>query len=84
MYPSILLPLFLNSTIIVVIHNPLTTLYFIDQMEKVDYHLLFDLSLEDKKLRIKVRITRIWDSVNPMLNNELMSVDCVMVDKKVF
>lgn len=49
----------------------------------MDYHLLSDLTLDNKGWRIKIRITRIWDSVNPTLNNQLISLDCIIVDEKV-
>jgi hypothetical protein len=47
------------------------------------YNLLSDLTQEKKNWEIKVRIVRIWESTNPASNNEVMSLDCMLLDEKV-
>ena len=44
--------------------------------------LLTALSTRDDSCTIKVKVLRLWDSMN-LSTNEVMSVDMVLADKKV-
>ena len=47
------------------------------------YNLLDEINTEKDDWNIKVRVTRMWEVLNLKTNNELMSVDLVLLDEKV-
>ena len=47
------------------------------------YNLLDEIDTEKDDWTIKVRVTRMWEVLNIKTNNELMSVDLVLLDEKV-
>ena len=77
--------IFLDIVIILIFIyvNAFDILYFFLQNKKMEYSLLSDLSLQRQNRRIKVRIERIWDSINPKVDNQLLSVDCILIDEKI-
>ncbi|KAK9987794.1 hypothetical protein SO802_028033 [Lithocarpus litseifolius] len=46
------------------------------------YNLLDEIDTERDDWNIKVRVTRMWEVLNIKTNNELMSVDLVLLDEK--
>lgn len=47
------------------------------------YNLLDEIDTEKDDWNIRVRVTRMWKVLNIKTNNELMSVDLVLLDEKV-
>ena len=47
------------------------------------YNLLDKIDTEKDDWNIRVRVTRMWEVLNIKTNNELMSVDLVLLDEKV-
>ena len=47
------------------------------------YDLLDEINTEKDNWNIRVRVTRMWEVLNIKTNNELMSVDLVLLDEKV-
>ena len=47
------------------------------------YNLLDEVDSEKDDWDIRVRVTRMWEVLNIKTNNELMSVDLVLLDEKV-
>ena len=47
------------------------------------YNLLDEIDTEKHNWNIRVRVTRMWEVLNIKTNNELMSVDLVLLDEKV-
>ena len=47
------------------------------------YNLLDEIDTEKDDWNIRVRVTRMWEVLNIKTNNELMSVDLVLLDEKV-
>ena len=47
------------------------------------YNLLDEIDTEKDNWNIRVRVTRMWEVLNIKTNNELMSVDLVLLDEKV-
>ena len=63
-------------------------LFFIYYFIKIDrrnqkYNLLDEIDTEKDDWNIKVRVTRMWEVLNIKTNNELISVDLVLLDEKV-
>ena len=46
-------------------------------------NLLDEIDTEKYNWNIRVRVTRMWEVLNSKTNNELMSVDLVLLDKKI-
>ncbi|KAL0005492.1 hypothetical protein SO802_013053 [Lithocarpus litseifolius] len=46
------------------------------------YNLLDEINTEKDDWNIRVRVTRMWEVLNIKTNNELMSVDLVLLDEK--
>ena len=46
-------------------------------------NLLDEIDTEKYNWNIRVRVTRMWEVLNIKTNNELMSVDLVLLDEKV-
>ena len=47
------------------------------------YNLLDEINTEKDDWNIRVRVTRMWEVLNIKTNNELMSIDLVLLDEKV-
>ena len=47
------------------------------------YNLLDEIDTKKDDWNIRVRVTRMWENLNIKTNNELMSVDLVLLDEKV-
>ena len=47
------------------------------------YNLLDEVDSEKDDWDIRVRVTRMWEVLNIKTNNQLMSVDLVLLDEKV-
>ena len=47
------------------------------------YNLLDEIDTKKDNWNIRVRVTRMWEVLNIKTNNELMSVDLVLLDEKV-
>ena len=47
------------------------------------YNLLDEINTEKYDWNIRVKVTRMWEVLNIKTNNELMSVDLVLLDEKV-
>ena len=47
------------------------------------YNLLDEIDSEKDDWDIRVRVTRMWEVLNIKTNNQLMSVDLVLLDEKV-
>jgi hypothetical protein len=48
------------------------------------YSLLRDVNSHTQDWRVRVRIERFWEHVNVAKNNELLRLQFVMVDEKVY
>ena len=47
------------------------------------YNLLDEVDSEKDDWDIRVRVTRMWEVLNIKTNNQIMSVDLVLLDEKV-
>ena len=47
------------------------------------YNLLDEIDSEKDDWDIRVRVTRMWEVLNIKTNNQLMSVELVLLDEKV-
>ena len=47
------------------------------------YNLLDEIDTEKDNWNIRVRVARMWEVLNIKTNNELMSVDLVVLDENV-
>jgi hypothetical protein len=47
------------------------------------YSLLSDLSIKQQTWSVKVKIMRLWESIN-IKTDELMSLDMILMDKNIF
>jgi hypothetical protein len=46
------------------------------------YMILSDLSIKQQASNVKVKVTRLWESINNK-TEELMSLDMILMDEKV-
>ena len=51
--------------------------------ENQRYNLFDEIDTKKDDWNIRVRVTRMWEVLNIKTNNELMSVDLVLLDEKV-
>ena len=60
-------------------------IFFFIRMDRQSqrYNLLDEIDTEKDDWNIRVRVTRMWEVLNIKTNNELMSVDLVLLDEKV-
>lgn len=45
--------------------------------------LLKELSLAQQHCKIRTRVSRIWESTTPLLKNDILSLDCLLIDEEV-
>ncbi|XP_038721806.1 uncharacterized protein LOC120013903 [Tripterygium wilfordii] len=51
-------------------------------MDNEKYHFLSDLTMDDKDWRIRVRISRVWNTIVPTANDLLLSHDYLFTDEE--
>ena len=59
--------------------------FFFIKMDRQNqrYNLLDEIDTEKYDWNIRVKVTRMWEVLNIKTNNELISVDLVLLDEKV-
>nr|CAD1832249.1 unnamed protein product [Ananas comosus var. bracteatus] len=50
--------------------------------KKMGYIALKELTLAQQHAKIKVRISRIWESTMPQLKKDILSLDCLLIDEE--
>ena len=54
------------------------------QIQKnMEYTNLKQILTDKKNSKVKVRVLRMWDAINIANNNDLISLDMILVDKEV-
>nr|CAD1818598.1 unnamed protein product [Ananas comosus var. bracteatus] len=46
------------------------------------YISLKDLTLTQQHAKIKIRVSRIWESTTPQLKKDILSLDCLLIDEE--
>lgn len=49
----------------------------------MEFTFLDQLSLQQQHCKIKTRLARLWESTIPQLKNQMLSLECLLIDAKV-
>ena len=50
----------------------------------MEYSFIKDLKNDNDSLMIRVRVCRMWESINTKKNGELISLNMIFIDEKVY